>query len=93
MTLDPLKPRPNGCPTRLNIYKKTTAAMGNKNTSVLDRNGSAVGEEGREERGMSGVRWHEFQKLGISSIAVLLLIGQNSSTYLDIPNELCRSTS
>ena len=42
MTLDPLKPRPNGCPTRLNIYKKTTAAMGNKNTSVLDRNGSAV---------------------------------------------------
>ena len=89
MTLDPLKPRPNGCPTRLNIYKKTTAAMGNKNTSVLDRNGSAVGEE----RGMSGVRWHEFQKLGISSITALLLIGQNPSTYLDIPNELCRSTS
>ena len=50
MTLDPLKPRPNGCPTRLNIYKKTTAAMGNKNTSVLDRNGSAVGEEGRGKK-------------------------------------------
>ena len=48
MTLDPLKPSPKGWPTRLNMYKNTTAAMGNRNISVLERNGSAE-EDGRDE--------------------------------------------
>ena len=50
MTLDPLKPSPKGWPTRLNMYKNTTAAMGNRNISVLERNGSAEEEEEEVER-------------------------------------------
>ena len=52
MTLDPLKPRSKGWPTRLNMYKNTTAAMGNRNISVLERNGSAEEEEEETERGI-----------------------------------------
>ena len=40
--LDAFQPRPNGNTAKLKTYIAIIAAIGNRNTSVLERNGSAV---------------------------------------------------
>ena len=39
---DAFHPRPKGYPTKLTTYIANIAAIGNRNTSVLERNGSAL---------------------------------------------------